>query len=106
MYRVRCWLMRCWIVWRPSWTRTSAQACSKCGFPPGVDTHDEAISRFLLPKATLDTAHRQSTATERTLFRRLAVCVHAWTLKAAERVCDPDGCLGWEINSSVFLWPT
>jgi hypothetical protein len=44
----------------PGWTRASVQACSRCGFPPVVYTHDEAISRFLLLDATLDTAHRRS----------------------------------------------
>lgn len=42
------------------WTRASVQPCSACGFPPVARRHDEAISRFLLPEATLDMAHRRS----------------------------------------------
>jgi hypothetical protein len=42
------------------WSRASVQPCFACGFPPTVHTHDEAISRLLLPDATLDTAHSRS----------------------------------------------
>jgi hypothetical protein len=44
----------------PDWTRASVHPCSACGFPPTVRRHDEAVSRFLLPDPTLDTAHRRS----------------------------------------------
>jgi predicted ATPase/class 3 adenylate cyclase len=75
---------------------------------------DQSLS--ILSRGTRDVPQRQRTLMDligwsydlldeshQSLFRRLGIFVHGWSLEAAEAVCDPDGDLGVEVIDGLEL---
>jgi predicted ATPase len=56
-----------------------------------VDGDRDLPARQQTLRQAIDWSHEQLTPAERRLFRRLAVFAGAWTLEAAEAVCNPRG---------------